>query len=155
MNPIRAVIDTQIWIFTYLNEFHDDDASKQPYRAILEALEAGKFVPAFSPETLDELKYMLTSSQSVSRKFRVDRTLAEYFVDAISSTSVGAVLVEIGEPPAVSSDPDDDEFIETAIVAHAQYLVSEDKHLHEGPVYEYLNARGIRVLYPNQFRKLF
>ncbi len=154
-NPLpRVVIDTQVWVFIFEHELLEDFASKQPYRAILEALEAGRFIPIFTPETLEELHYMLTESRDVAKRFNVDVKLAEYFITAISAADVGAVMIEIQDPPFVSSDPDDDYFIEAAVVARARYLVSEDSDLHEPAVMWHLNAHGVRVLYPHQFRKL-
>ncbi len=150
----RAVIDTQVWIFVFLRETLHEFESKQPYRAIIEALENGQFTPIFSPATLDELKYMLTKSKDVAQRFNVDIALAEHFIDAISSIDVGAVIVNIGEPARVCSDPDDDDFIETAIGGTARYLVSEDSDLHENAVKQHLAAHGIRVMYPKQFRKV-
>ncbi len=150
----RAVIDTQVWVFIFERETLHAFESKQPYRAILEALEDGQFAPVFSPATLDELQYLLTKSKAVAQRFNIDVTLAEYFIEAISSVDVGAVVVDIGEPHRVCSDPDDDAFIETAIVGKARYLVSEDGDLHEDAVKRHLTAHGIRVVYPNQFRKI-
>lgn len=150
----RAVIDTQVWVFVFEHEILEDFESKQPYRAILEALEAGQFVPIFSPETLAELQYMLTKSKTVAQRFNIDGALAQYFIDAISASEVGAVMVEILQPPQICSDPDDDDFIETAVVGKARYLVSEDAHLHEDAVKRHLAGHGIRVIYPRQFRKM-
>lgn len=150
----RVVIDTQVWVFIFEHELLEDFASKQPYRAILEALEAGRFIPVFTLETLEELRYMLTKSQDVAKRFNVDTKLADYFVEAISAADVGAVMIEIQDPPFVSSEPDDDYFIAAAVVARAWYLVSEDADLHEPGVVLHLNAHQVRVLYPQQFRKL-
>jgi len=44
--------------------------------------------------------------------------------------------------------------IEAAVAAGARYLVSENSDLHEPSVMLHLNAHGVRVLYPHQFRKL-
>ncbi len=151
----RAVIDTQVWVFIFEHETLENFESKQPYRTILEALEVRRFVPIFSSETLDELRYVLTKSKAVAQRFNVDQVLARYFIDAISSAEVGAVIVEIKDPPRISSDREDDVFIETAVIGEARYLVSEDAHLHENAVKRHLDRHGIRVLYPKQFRKSF
>lgn len=150
----RAVIDTQVWVFVFERESLHAFESKQPYRAILEALANGQFTPVFSPETLDELQYMLTKSKAIAQRFNIDVTLAAYFIDAISSVDVGAIVVDIGEPQRICSDPDDDAFIETAIAGKARYLVSEDADLHEDAVKRHLATHGIRVVYPKQFRKI-
>lgn len=111
-------------------------------------------MPVFSPDTIDELRYMLTKSKDVAQRFNVDVALAEYFIEAITSAETGAVVVEIVDPPAVCSDPDDDYVIETAVAGKARYLVSEDGHLHERAVRHHLAQYGIKVLYPRQFRKV-
>jgi predicted nucleic acid-binding protein len=155
-NPLpHAVIDTQTWVFIFEHEVLDDFNSKQPYRAILESLEAGEFAPVHSPDTIEELRYMLTESKDVAQAFKVDRKLAEYFIDAITAPEVGAVVIEIGEPtPVCETDPDDDYFIETAVAGRVRYLVSEDGDLHRPEVVSYLREHGIRVLYPKQFRNV-
>jgi predicted nucleic acid-binding protein len=85
-----AVIDTNVWVFVFQHETLDDFQSKQPYRAILEALEGQRFAPLFSAETLDELEYILTTSLSVARRFNVDVELAKYFIEAITAVELGA-----------------------------------------------------------------
>lgn len=151
----NVVIDTQVWVFVFEHESLAVEGfnSRQPYRAILEALEAGEFAPVFAPETLAELEYMLKRSASVARKFNIDAELAGYFIEAVSSFEVGAIVVDIDNTLSVCSDPDDNCFIEAAIVGKARYLVSEDGHLHEEAVKGELRNHGIRVVYPAQFRK--
>jgi len=52
------------------------------------------------------------------------------------------VLVEVpGTLRVVADDPEDDKFIETAVVARAQWVVSGDKHLLRLGAY-----RGIKVI---------
>jgi predicted nucleic acid-binding protein len=152
--PPRAVLDTQVWVFVFEHEVLDDFNSKQPFRAILEALERGDFIPVHSHDSLDELHCVLTESKAVAQRFNIDRKLAEYFIEAVSSSEISAVVVDIDPPPYVSSDPDDDYIIETAVAGKARYLVSEDAHLHEPAVIEHLRQRGISVVYPKQFRKI-
>jgi len=151
----NVVIDTQVWVFVFQHETLSVEGfdSKQPYRAILEALEAGEFAPVFAPETLDELEYILTQSTVVARKFNLDTDLASRFIEAISSTDIGAVMVDIDRTLKVCSDEDDDCFVEAAIAGKARYLVSEDAHLHEDAVRAELRKHDIRVVYPRQFRK--
>ena len=152
--PPRAMLDTQVWVFIFQHEFLQDFNSKQPYRSILEALAENRFVPVHSPDSLDELRYMLVESRAVAKRFNVDAKLAEYFIDAITAADVGAILVEIDDPPYICSDPDDDYIIETSVAAKARYLVSEDADIHEEAVVKYLREHGISVVYPKQFRKI-
>jgi predicted nucleic acid-binding protein len=63
-------------------------------------------------------------------------------------------FVEIAGTLRVSSDVDDDMFVETAITARAQVLVAENRDLHEPAVRRLLHQNGVAVLYPKQFRKL-
>jgi uncharacterized protein len=52
----------------------------------------------------------------------------------------------------VEQDPDDNKFIDCAIAAQAQYLVSNDKHLNVLKKYDYF---GITLLRLQAFKELF
>jgi predicted nucleic acid-binding protein len=146
--PIRAVLDTGVWVDIYLqNEIYDP---KQPYRAILDAFFAREFVPVYSEETFDELLRVLTRG----------RLIAKHGIDPVKGGAfVGIVLTKAAEEVSiegafhVSTDEDDDPIAETALVAKVDFLVADDQHLHEPRVIAALQAAGIKVVWAKQFRK--
>ncbi|MGI8690720.1 MAG: putative toxin-antitoxin system toxin component, PIN family [Thermomicrobiales bacterium] len=60
---------------------------------------------------------------------RLFKTLPGRDVAAIVAILTDAEFVEVREIPAVSRDPKDDKFLATAVLAGADYLVSEDQDL--------------------------
>ena len=113
--PIRVVLDTNVLISSIL--FKGDLAG------IVDLWKMGKIVPVVSRETFDEFRIVLEYP-----KFKLTR-------DEIKSIIEKEVLpfFEIAETPAkvsrVCKDPDDDMFIECALPASADFIVSGDKHL--------------------------
>jgi predicted nucleic acid-binding protein len=149
--PLRAVLDTNVWVNIFLHKTVRDP--KQPYAEIDEALKAREFVPVYCPETRDELEYMLKRGKNVGVKYNIRPELVDEFLGAIFYEADAGVFVEIAGNVFVSSDPDDDMFAEAAVAGRAQFLVTEDPHLHEHSVKQYLCPHGIRVVWPNQFRQ--
>ena len=152
MTPERllVVLDTQVWVDIYLRLAILDPS--QPYAAIFDALTDDEFVPVYSRPTLDELKRILTTSPDVAQYYRIDAADAVEFIESIFY-GVGE-FVEITGTLHVSSDVDDDMFVETAIAARAHVLVAENRDLHEPAVRRLLHGHRVAVLYPKQFRKL-
>ncbi len=147
---LLVVLDTQVWIDIYLRLAILDPA--QPYIAIFDALTDDEFVPVYSRPTFEELKRMLTASRDVARRYHIDPADAVEFIESIFYGA--GEFVEITSTLHVSSDVDDDMFVETAIVASAHVLVAENRDLHEPAVRHLLHEHGIAVLYPKQFRTL-
>lgn len=149
---IRAVIDTQIWIKIYLRLGVRLDP-KQPYTDITASLHAGEVTPIYCAETIEELDYMLTRSVDVAQYFHLDPATSRAFVrDYVCALGEE---VAISGAVHVSSDEDDDPFVEAAIIGHAECLVSDDQHLHEAKVTLELRKHGIRpTLWSPEFRKL-
>jgi putative PIN family toxin of toxin-antitoxin system len=123
---------------------------KTQFKDILDAFFAGEFVPVYSQETFDELLRILTTSQDVAKRFNVDPVKGGEFVGLVL-TKAGEE-VEITGSMSVSSDVDDNMFAEVAYVGKVDFLVSNDRDLHESAVVAALKVVGVRVLWPNSFR---
>lgn len=114
-----------------------------PPGTILQAWQDGKFVLVMSPATFEELA-------------RVSNELAEEYpqVDPVPILNRIVYSSEFVETKPfdhpVCADPDDDKFLECALSAHAEVVVSGDKHL--------LHVTGIpdlEVIRPRDFVDLF
>ena len=114
-----------------------------PPRQILAAWVQERFELIASPALLDELVDVLARPKF--RRFITTAVAAE-FIDGLATDAV--VVADPPEPPEVSPDPDDDYLIALARVAHADYLVSGDRHLLD------LTGLDLRVLTPRQFLEL-
>jgi predicted nucleic acid-binding protein len=148
--PVKAVIDTNVWVNIFLQKAVSDP--RQPYADIDSALKDREFVPIYCAETRDELDYILKDGRNVGVKYKIRPDLVDDFIGAIFYEA--GIFVEITGYVFVSSDEDDDMFAEAAVVGGAQFLVTEDPDLHEDSVKQYLCPHGIRVIWPNQFRRM-
>jgi len=100
--------------------------------------------------TLVSSKEIITEIETVLLDFKI--ALPEDLIKEWSKTiSERSILVEPKEKVnAVIEDPDDNKFIEAALEAKAEFIVTQDKHLLK--IKEY---RGIRILTPKEFNKVF
>jgi putative PIN family toxin of toxin-antitoxin system len=131
VTSLKLVIDTNILISAALS------AQGAPAKLLLCALARHRLV--FSQTTFDELRtriYRPKFDRYISLDDR-ERLLRDF--------NACAVWVEPGEPGQYCRDRDDDHFIEVALKAQADYLVSGDKDLLEAPP-----VQGLRVLTVHQ-----
>jgi len=132
--PQRVVFDTNVYIAGLLWR-------GKPYYCLLMA-KAGTVKLVYCTQTAGEL----TTKLREKFKFTEDRIHAvAYELNRI------AEKVEItGNLRAVKSDPDDDKFVECALVGKASVIVSDDHHLTDLEKYE-----GIEILTSDEFLKRF
>jgi putative PIN family toxin of toxin-antitoxin system len=137
---VRATIDTSAWVSAILSR---GGRSAQ----LIDAFEAGQFTvitsePAFA-ETEEVLSRpeLIRSGEARRRAWNLLARLRER-----------AEFVAITGGLRLCRDPKDDMVIETAILAGAAVLVSEDKDLNDDPgLRGVLAAEGVRVLTLAQF----
>lgn len=111
---IKAVLDTNVVISAII-------FGGKPRRVLNLAIE-GKISLFFSEPIFEEIREILGG-----RKFRftaLQLSAVERELEAISDTVYPDKGIKI-----VKDDPDDDIFIECALAADADYIVSGDKHL--------------------------
>ena len=131
MTSLKLVIDTNILISAALS------AQGAPAKMVLCALARHRLV--FSQATFDELRtriYRPKFDRYITLEDR-ERLLRDF--------SACAVWVEAGEPGRYCRDRDDDHFIEAALKAQADVLVSGDKDLLEAPL-----VKGLRIVLVHQ-----
>lgn len=127
---MKVVFDTNILVSAMLWR-------GTPYRCLL-AIRAGLAELILSPPIMEELRGVL------NKKFAMTKEEADANIAVVQES---ATLIEIpGTLRVVTDDPEDDKFIETALVAGAQWLVSGDKHLLRLGGY-----RGIKVISARAF----
>ncbi len=128
--PLRAVFDTNIWIS---REVRGGTARK-----CIEAVKEGRVALFYCPPMVAELARKLQDNLG----FNVDvirAILYEY-------RSFGTLVDISAELHVVEADPDDDKFIECAMVASARWIVSRDRHLLALKEYS-----GIKIVTPHEF----
>lgn len=127
---MKVVFDTNILVSALLWR-------GTPYRCLL-AVRSGFAELILSPPILEELRDVL------SKKFMMAKEAVD---DIITIIRESCSLVDIpGTLRVVDDDPEDDKFIETAMIGGAQCVVSGDKHLLRLGEYH-----GIKVLTARAF----
>jgi len=113
---IRVVIDTNVWISAALNP-------ERTSFKVISAMRSENGVLLFSQETFDELSTLLLRSKFDRYLSRESRTTYLNQIEAISE------WVSIYGDVQGCRDPDDDKFIETALLGKADYLITGDNDL--------------------------
>lgn len=124
---LKAVLDTNILLSALIWR-------GAPYHCLLSA-QAGFFELIISEEILTELSRVLV------KKFKIEKPKVEEFITLVRSTGR---LVSIAESiRVIADDPSDDKVIETAVSAHADFIVTGDQHLLK--LKKYQNFRIIKA----------
>jgi putative PIN family toxin of toxin-antitoxin system len=93
---------------------------KSKYHLIWEAFLNGEFCLCISNEILNEYEETLTKHSS------------PVFADLIVRTIMKSQNIQLVSPTfrfnLIKADPDDNKFVDCAIIANAEYIVSQDKH---------------------------
>jgi uncharacterized protein len=131
---IKAVLDTNVVVSGIFWK-------GAPFE-ILEAWQNRRFLLAISPPILDEYRRVL-DEMTKRRPIPVLSSILE--IIELQSEMVTPVRF----PAPVCSDPDDDKFLEAALAARADYVVSGDAALLKIKNYE-----GIQIVKPRQFLAL-
>ena len=135
---MRAVLDTNVVISATLIRDGSEDR-------ILRAWQRGAFDSVLSPQILNEMGRAL-----FYEKFRKARWMAEEeIVSLLQSLAQESLLVAGRVRVKVSRDPEDNKFLEAAIEARAQYVVTGDKDLLDLKTY-----RQVRIVRPAAFLKI-
>lgn len=139
--PLRAVIDTNVWISGLLTR------SGPPAR-VREAFQAGRFTLVTSAPLLDELAAVLHRPRLRDHYGVTPRDAAEY----VALLRQRAVLVPVDGNLRLCRDPDDDLLVETAIAGRAQALVTGDGDLlRDAQVRDVLRRHGVTCCPPAAF----
>lgn len=126
---MKVVFDTNILVSALLWR-------GTPYHCLL-AVRAGLAELILSPPIMEEFRSVLCE------KFAMTKEEAEENIGVVREFSM---LIDIpGVLRVVTDDPDDDKFVETALVAGARWLVSGDKHLLRLREYRGINVISARA----------
>ncbi len=110
MNPV--VIDTNCLLQII--------SRKSPYRPIWDAFLEGRYTLCITNEILDEYQEILEQ--------QITPTVAENVVMLLLNQTNVEFLDPHFRMGIITSDPDDNKFVDCAFAAGADYLVSEDSH---------------------------
>ena len=130
---MKTVLDTNVLISAVIS-------TGTSHKVLVEGFEDG-YTIVVSPETIQEfedtlLKYPDKFHMS-PEEVKKERDMIEYFAEFVTPET---------EVNAIEDDESDNMFLEAAVSADAEYVVSGDPHL-----LELDNFRGIRILPPDKF----
>src|SRR5438067_1540284 len=116
----RVVLDTVVFVRALFN------SRSFCGRLVFEYFNRYRLV--LSPPVVEEILEVLGRQELIDRFYLRQVDYPEAVARLLQSMQQ-AEIVELGEIPAVSRDPNDDKFLATAKVASAEYLVSQDEDL--------------------------
>jgi uncharacterized protein len=132
MSSLIFVFDTNVLLSAVLA------SNSVPQKALVKGLEHGKL--AHSLDTLNELKEVLERSKFDKYISREDRRRF------LTTLSRDALMVNISAQIKACRDPKDDKYLELAVSAAAQVIVSGDKDLLSLHPFQ-----GVEILTPSDF----
>jgi len=133
---LRVVIDTNILVRGTLS-------ASGASALVIEALKRGRCTLITSRALLSEL-YRVLSRPRMKRRYGVTSRRCKRL---ISRLYAGSIFVVPAGRLALCRDPEDDIFLEMALLGRATHLVTEDADLYDDPdIKELLNRYGVHVV---------
>lgn len=111
--------------------------SRSPYRQIWDSILCGKITICVSSEILDEYFEILTQLTSLE--------VATNIIQAITNSPFTKFIDPHFHFNIITTDPDDNKFVDCAIVAQADYIVSNDKHFEEVKKCDFPKVNVVRL----------
>lgn len=134
---MKIVVDTNVFVSSFLSP-------TGPPRQVIDLWKKGLVTLCLCAETLNE-HLLVLARLGLHGEPEMDELLALIR----RSINIRFVAIE-GTLRAVPDDADDDPFVECAVTAGAEYIVSGDRHLKKLDSFD-----GIRIVSPSDFMKLF
>ena len=100
-----------------------------------------KFVLCYTNGILNEYQEILSRYYSA--------TMAKYIVDAILNAPHAEPITVYYKWQLIAADPDDNKFVDCAVSANADYIVTHDKHF---KVLEYIGFPKVNILTIDKFK---
>lgn len=139
---VKVVVDTNIWVSALV-------APTGVAARLVDLWRQDKFKLVVSEQQIDELTEVLTRPRFL--KYRIDE---QETADLLESISTRSERITLKDDIKLCSDPDDDIFIEAAILGKARYLITGDKGIKNDPtIISLLHKHGVTVTSISSFLK--
>ena len=116
---------------------------KSPYNWLWEAFVEGKFELCSSTEILEEYEELLASFYSVE--------ISESVINTITNASNFIAVIPYFKWNLITADPEDNKFVDCALNAGADYILTNDKHFN---ILKEMNFPYIKVIDIETFKKI-
>lgn len=133
---LKVVLDTNIFIIAI--------PKKSKYHSIIQNLINGSFNLCISNEILTEYREKL--EEKISASVAENTCDALTFYENVFKTSI------YYRWNLITSDPDDNKFVDCAVAGNVDYLVTNDKHF---DILKSIDFPKINVINIDEFKKLF
>jgi len=133
---IKVVVDTNVLVSGLISP-------KGSPAKIIDSWQKRKFVLVTSKATLKELKKVLNYSK-IAKNYHLDQEKVDEYIKGFWAFS--EVCSPTKKISVVKNDPEDNKFIEAAVTAKTDFIVSGDRHLLELSEYQ-----GIKILTVKEF----
>jgi len=90
------------------------------YNWLWQSFRDKKFILCYTDEILNEYQEIISNYYSA--------TLAKYVIDAILNAPHAEPITVYYKWQLITNDPDDNKFVDCAVSANANYIVTQDKH---------------------------
>ena len=132
---MRVVIDTNVFVEAL--------SRTSPYHVIFQNLVAGSFFACVSTSIVLEYKEVISA---LHRQENADR-----LIDFLATSPFVIPIEPTYRFNLITVDPDDNKFVDCAIVANADYIVTSDHHY---DALQHTNFPKVHIIHPEQFIKL-
>lgn len=119
-------------------------SSRSPYRKIWDSFFDGTNLLCVTTSILNEYEEILN--------LLTNEDTAKYIIDAIVSSPYTRFINVYFDFNLIQKDPDDNKFVDCAIFANADFIVSDDKHFNELGSVEFPKVLVVRL---DDFARLF
>jgi len=114
-----------------------------PYRCLWEAFRRGKFILCYSTEILQEYEELLLRTYSPN--------FANLTIEMLLKLPNTSQIIPYYKWNLITADPDDNKFVDCALNAGADFIVSNDKHFN---VLKSLDFPPIKVIDIDAFKEI-
>jgi len=136
MKPIRVVLDTNVYIAAALNP------DSLLYRLVEDSVSNNLAEYYTSPEIIAELQ------DKLENKFHFERKTVVTWINQLEQ-AVNVIRPQ-KKLTIVKNDPDDNKILECALEAHADLIITADKHLISMKVF-----KNTKIMHPSSLKYIF
>ena len=133
---MKVVLDTNVMLLIV--------SKRSPFRWIFDLFLAERFTLCVTTDILDEYAEIIGDHMGAQ--------VVEDLMNTLEESENVEYVTRYFRWNLISTDPDDNKFVDCAISCNAQYIVTEDKHFQIIKQMPYLNLNIVGI---EEFRKIF
>jgi hypothetical protein len=128
---IRVVIDANVFVSAILKPNSNPDK-------VIDLVKQGRITLALSPDILAEIRKVLLYPKIRKELKLTTKEIGEALAQIAQAAIITSGRVRLN---AIESDPDDNRYLECAVEAQADFIISGDRHLKD-----LKNFQGIKIV---------